>query len=94
MDDNNGKGTIPENSDNKHYYYGYNIPRQLIYIFSWQWLSERNQGSTSDTSEGGGADGAATPVLLLSGEWIGIPSKIGASCLSAANVLRSALVTR
>ena len=30
-DDNNGKTTIPENSDNKHYYYGYNIPRQLIY---------------------------------------------------------------
>ena len=41
---NNGKNTIPEVSDEKHYYYGYNIPRQLIYIFSWQWLSERNQG--------------------------------------------------
>ena len=43
-DDNNGKSTIPEDSDEKHYYYGYSIPRQLIYIFSWQWLSERNQG--------------------------------------------------
>ena len=43
-DDNNGKRTIPEDSDEKHYYYGYSIPRQLIYIFSWQWLSERNQG--------------------------------------------------
>ena len=92
-DDNNGKSTIPRDSNEKHYYYGYSIPRQLLYIFLWQWLSERNQGSTSDTSEGGGAGGAATPVLL-SGEWIGIPSKIGASCLSAANVLRSALVTR
>ena len=30
-DDNNGKNTIPEDSDEKHYYYGYNIPRQLIY---------------------------------------------------------------
>ena len=44
MDDNNGKSTIPEDSDEKHYYYGYSIPMQLIYIFSWQWLSERNQG--------------------------------------------------
>ena len=66
MDDNNGKGIIPEDSDKKHYYYEYSIPRQLIYsrprifilglggflllpwlwiyIFSWQWLSERNQG--------------------------------------------------
>ena len=31
MDDNNGKSTILRDSDNKHYYYGYNIPRQLIY---------------------------------------------------------------
>ena len=44
MDDNNGKSTIPGDSNEKHYYYGYSIPRQLIYIFSWQWLSERNQG--------------------------------------------------
>ena len=44
MDDNNGKSTIPGDSDNKHYYYGYNILRQLIYIFSGKWLSERNQG--------------------------------------------------
>ena len=41
---NNGKNTIPEDSDEKYYSYGYSIPRQLIYIFSWQWLSERNQG--------------------------------------------------
>ena len=27
----NDKSTIPEDSDEKHYYYGYNIPRQLIY---------------------------------------------------------------
>ena len=39
-----GKSTIPEDSDEKHYYYGYSIIRQLIYILSWQWLSERNQG--------------------------------------------------
>ena len=50
--------------------------------------------SSSDTSEGGGAGGAATPVLLLSGGWIGIPSKIRASYLPAASVLRLALVTR
>ena len=31
MDDNNGKSTIPENGDEKHYYYGYIIPRQLSY---------------------------------------------------------------
>ena len=43
MDEINGKSTIPEDSNEKHYYYGYSIPRQLIYIFSWQWLSERNQ---------------------------------------------------
>ena len=43
-DDNNGKSTIPGDSNEKHYYYGYNIPKQLIYIFSGQWLSERNQG--------------------------------------------------
>ena len=30
-DDNNGKSTIPEDSDGKHYYYGYNILRQLSY---------------------------------------------------------------
>ena len=28
---NNGKSTILEDSDKKHYYYGYSIPRQLIY---------------------------------------------------------------
>ena len=39
-----GKSIIPGDSNNKHYYYGYNIPRQLIYILSWQRLSERNQG--------------------------------------------------
>ena len=31
MDDNNDKSTIQEDSDEKHYYYGYSIPRQLIY---------------------------------------------------------------
>ena len=41
-DNNNGKSIIPKDSDEKHYYYGYSIPMQLIYIFSWQWLSERN----------------------------------------------------
>ena len=30
-DDNNYKSKIPEDSDEKHYYYGYNILRQLIY---------------------------------------------------------------
>ena len=30
-DDNNGKSTIPENHDEKHYYYRYSIPRQLSY---------------------------------------------------------------
>ena len=44
MDDNNDKNTIPEDSDKKYYYYGYNIPRQLIYILAGQRLSERNQG--------------------------------------------------
>jgi len=29
---NNGKSTILENSDKEHYYYGYNILRQLIYF--------------------------------------------------------------
>ena len=28
---NNGKITIPEDSDNKHYYYWYSLPRQLSY---------------------------------------------------------------
>ena len=27
----NDKSTIPEDSDEKHYYYGYSIPRRLIY---------------------------------------------------------------
>ena len=27
----NGKSTIPEDSDEKHYYYRYSIPRRLIY---------------------------------------------------------------
>ena len=40
----NGKNTISEDNNEKHYYYGYSIPRQLVYILSWQWLSERNQG--------------------------------------------------
>ena len=31
MDEINGKSTIPEDNDEKHYYYGYNIPRQLSY---------------------------------------------------------------
>ena len=30
-DDNNGKSIIPEDGDEKHYYYGYSIPRILIY---------------------------------------------------------------
>ena len=44
MDDNNSKSTITEDSNEKHYYYGYNIPRKLIYILTGQRLSERNQG--------------------------------------------------
>ena len=28
------KSTIPEDNDEKHYYYMYNIPKQLIYVFS------------------------------------------------------------
>ena len=43
-DDNNGKSTIPGFSNEKHYYYGYSIRRQLVYILSGQRLSERNQG--------------------------------------------------
>ena len=31
MDDNNDKSTILEDNGEKHYYYGYNIPRQLSY---------------------------------------------------------------
>ena len=31
MDDNNGKSTIPEDNDEKHYYYRYSIPRQRSY---------------------------------------------------------------
>ena len=31
MDENNGKSITPEDSNKKHYYYGYIIPRQLIY---------------------------------------------------------------
>jgi hypothetical protein len=50
--------------------------------------------STSDAFEGGGAGGTTIPVLLLSSGWIGIPSKIRGSCLSAQSVLRLALVTR
>ena len=52
------------------------------------------KGSTSDTSEGGGAGGTAIPVLLLSGGWTGIPSKTKGSCLSVSSVLRLTLVTR
>ena len=52
-----------------------------------------SKGSTSNTFEGGGAGGIATSVLLFGG-WIGIPSKIMGSCLSATSVLRLALVTR
>ena len=51
-----------------------------------------SKDSTSNTSEGGGAGGTATPVLLLSGGWTGIPSTIKGSYRSAANVLRMALV--
>ena len=43
-DDNNGKSTIPGDSNEKHYYYGYSVPRQLVYIFTGQRLSKRNQG--------------------------------------------------
>ena len=53
-----------------------------------------SKGSASDTSEGGGAGGTATSVLLLSDRWIGIPSKIKGSRLLVASVLRLALVTR
>ena len=52
-----------------------------------------SKDSTSDTFEGGGAGGTATPVLL-SGGWTGIPSKTKGSYLSMASVLRLALVTR
>ena len=31
MDDNDGKSTILEDSDENHYYYRYSIPRQLSY---------------------------------------------------------------
>ena len=31
-DENNGKSTISEDSDEKHYYYRYSIPRHLIYL--------------------------------------------------------------
>ena len=31
-DENNGESTIPEDNDEQHYYYGYNISRQLIYL--------------------------------------------------------------
>ena len=30
--ENNGKSTIPEDSEEQHYYYGYSISRQLIYL--------------------------------------------------------------
>jgi hypothetical protein len=53
-----------------------------------------SKDSTAEISEGGGAGGAATPVLLLSGGWTGIPSKIKGSCPSVASVLHLALVTR
>ena len=52
-----------------------------------------SKDSTSDTSEGGGAGGTATPVLLFGG-WTGIPSKTKGSCLSVSSVLRLTLVTR
>jgi len=39
-DDNNGKSTIPEDSNEKHYYYGYSIPRQLIYSGPCIFISE------------------------------------------------------
>ena len=32
MDENNGKSTILENNDERLYYYGYSILRQLIYF--------------------------------------------------------------
>ena len=44
MDDNNSKSTIQGDSNKKHYYYGYNVPRQLVYILTGQRLSERNRG--------------------------------------------------
>ena len=28
----NGKSTIPEDSEEQHYYYGYSISRKLIYL--------------------------------------------------------------
>ena len=69
-------------------------PWLWICIFLWQWLMRGTKGSASNTSKGGGAGGSASPVLLLSGGWIGIPSKIGASCLLSTSVLRLALVNR
>ena len=53
-----------------------------------------SKDSTSDTSEGRGAGGTATPVLLLSSGWTRIPSKIKGSYLSVASVLSLALVIR
>ena len=53
-----------------------------------------SKGSTFDTSEDGGVGGTATPVLLVSGGWTGIPSKTKGSCLSVSSVLRLTLVTR
>jgi hypothetical protein len=52
------------------------------------------KGSIFEASMCGGVGSAATPVLLLSGGWTGIPSKIKGSCLLVASVLRLALVTR
>ena len=112
----NGKSTIPEDSEEQHYYYGYSISRKLIYLeprifipglsgffyclgygstsSSGNGWVRGTKGSTSDTFEGGGAGGTATPVLLLSGGWTGIPSKIERSYPLAASILRLALVTR
>jgi hypothetical protein len=52
------------------------------------------RGGNDSTSEASVGGGAAIPVLLLSGGWTGIPSKINGSCLYVASVLHLALVTR
>jgi hypothetical protein len=57
------------------------------------WVS-RMRGSMSEISNDGGAGGTAGSILLLSGGWTGIPSRMTGSCSLVASVLRSGLVTR
>ena len=43
---NNGKNTIPEDSDEKHYYYRYSIPRRVIYSAPRILISSTTDSST------------------------------------------------